>query len=164
MCKHVASQTIRQSASPLTITPLTASDLAFVRALSTDAFGEFGKYAGRNTVWMAEHHRGWVATQQGRRIGFALLDTSNRIFEVTAIAVMPGERGKGIGQALLHALERAASGAVELRARTADANVAALSLFLRNGFRIKNRLPRYYANMYTAYEMSKLAPSAEPRR
>jgi ribosomal protein S18 acetylase RimI-like enzyme len=134
--------------------------MAFVRQLSTNAFGEYSARPGRNTVWMAEHHQGWVAWQHQRRLGFALLDTSHEVFELTAIAVVPGERGKGTGQALLAAAERAAQhrGGCELRARTADANVAALSLFLRNGYCMRQRLPRYYSNMYAACELVKAVP------
>ena len=64
-----------------------------------------------------------------------------------AIAVELRERGRGIGGRLMHASARGTKqGAATLRLCTAQANVEALALFIKHGFRIERRMPRFYPN------------------
>ena len=100
-------------------------------------------------------------------IGFAMLTTHgteeqrSRIVSLDAIAVDAAHRGRGVGKALLAGAEGEARKrrAAELRLVTAEANVAALDLFLRSGFEIVERLERYYPRGQNAVAMrKKLAP------
>jgi len=76
---------------------------------------------------------------------------------LSAIAVVDQERGRGVGRKLLDQAEREArrSGARGLRLHTANSNVAALELFLKRGFRIHCRWPRFYLGKYDACELVK---------
>lgn len=88
-----------------------------------------------------------VAEQRGEAVGFVIVEREEGDrCSVAAIAVRPAERGQGIGERLMRAAERnaRARGAKLLTLTTAQANVAALSLFLRLGFRIVSRYSRYH--------------------
>ncbi len=77
--------------------------------------------------------------------------------ELCAIAVDEHARGQGVGAALLAGLERAlaAEGVRELSLHTAQANLSAIDLFLKQGFRIERRLPRFYRGVFDACAMRK---------
>jgi ribosomal protein S18 acetylase RimI-like enzyme len=94
--------------------------------------------------------------------GFAMLTVHGGArASLDAIAVDAAHRGRGVGKALLAGAESAARRrrALELRLVTAEANVAALDLFLRSGFEIVERLERYYPRGQNAVVMRKeLAP------
>lgn len=88
-----------------------------------------------------------VAEQRGEAVGFVVLEREgDRTFAISAIAVRTSHRGQGVGEQLMREAEHEARarGAKLLTLTTAQANVAALSLFLRLGFRIRGRRPRYY--------------------
>jgi ribosomal protein S18 acetylase RimI-like enzyme len=108
---------------------------------------------------MAQRHVTLVAVRSAAPIGFAVMEPGDavRSAELVAIAVLRTQRGRGLGWQLLRAVERAAAarGAPELRARTADFNLAALDLFLRSGYRIVARHPRYYRDRFDACELAR---------
>jgi ribosomal protein S18 acetylase RimI-like enzyme len=98
-----------------------------------------------------------VAEQRGI-VGFAILRLGDAgPAWLDAIAVTPSVRGCGVGQLLLASveLEAAKHGARQLGLATADSNLAALDLFLRAGFVIQRRMPRYYERGQDAVEMEK---------
>lgn len=142
---------------PRTIRRLRPSDDAFVRALAEQAFGEFSSHPGGSTLAMAHRYGGLVAERDGRAVGFAVLRVDHSGAELAAIAVVEEERGRGVGRALLDASESAArrAGAPLLTLRTAEANLAAFELFHKRGYRIERRLPRYYAGVFDACELTK---------
>jgi ribosomal protein S18 acetylase RimI-like enzyme len=72
-----------------------------------------------------------------------------------AIAVEPTQRAMGVGKALLAGVLRRARerGATAVRLVTAEANVAALDLFLRSGFEIIERIAHYYPRGQNAVVM-----------
>ncbi|HET9953531.1 MAG TPA: N-acetyltransferase [Polyangiaceae bacterium] len=134
------------------------ADREFVSQLSREAFSEFSLNAPSTTLHMATHEASWIALESGTRVGLAVcVIQPSELAELCAIAVIARERGRGIGRALLSHAERAtrARGAPGMLLHTATANVAALDLFLRNGYRIRRRLPRYYRNVYEACELVK---------
>lgn len=142
----------------LKIRVLESADAAFVGALGEVAFGEFSRDAARSTLWMAEHHPTWIALRGDERVGFAILRIPKRgLAELLAIAVAERERGRGVGRALIERAEYAARvrGASGISLHTADANVAAIDLFTKRGFRVVRRLSRYYRDVYDACEMRK---------
>lgn len=136
------------------------SDKAFIAALAREAFGEFSPGSARHTVAMSEepHARTLVAVQGRERLGFAVVRVGrDRIARLDAIAVDAGWRGRGVGRQLLchvevHARER---GAVRLELATAEANLAALDLFLKEGYRIERTLRRYYPRGQDAHLLAK---------
>jgi ribosomal protein S18 acetylase RimI-like enzyme len=145
-----------------------AADASFVEALARRSFGEYSRRAGAAASVRARAHSGGttlVAVVGDMPAGFATLAVHRRgrrvIASLDAIAVEPEQRGRGVGKALLAGAERKAkaAGATELRLVTAEANLAALDLFLRSGFAIHSRLERYYERGQNAVGMRKtLAP------
>jgi ribosomal protein S18 acetylase RimI-like enzyme len=122
----------------------TPGDARFIHDLSRAAFGEYDPNAGRTTASMmlepAAHTL--VAERGGKPLGFIILRRdSAECLAVDAIAVTPSERGKRFGQRLMKAAESyAAAHAIKrITLSTAQANVAALDLFLRAGFVIIDR-------------------------
>lgn len=145
-------------ASVLSIRGLRGTDADFVLALSKQAFGEFSREPARSTLWMAEHFVSLLAERRGERQGFVVVRVERgALAELAAIAVVAHERGRGVGRALLAAATRRAraAGARGLVLHTAEANLAALELFTRAGFRVTRRLPRFYVGVFDACEMVK---------
>jgi ribosomal-protein-alanine N-acetyltransferase len=145
-------------ATAVRIRALRAADTQFVSSLANAAFSEFSPEPARSTLWMAEHFVTLVAERGKLQLGFVVVRIErDRLAELVAIAVLETERGRGVGSALLRAAEiRArAGGATGVALHTADANVAALELFLKRGFRIRRRLRRYYVRVFDACELIK---------
>jgi ribosomal protein S18 acetylase RimI-like enzyme len=148
----------QMTATALSIRRLRGDDAEFVLQLSDAAFSEFSRDPARPTLWMAEHFTGLLAIRGERRVGFAVVRVErSRLAELQAIAVIESERGRGVGRALLEAVERRArvGGSIGLVLHTAEANLAAIELFLKTGFRIRRHLRRYYLGVYDACEMVK---------
>jgi ribosomal protein S18 acetylase RimI-like enzyme len=124
-----------------------SGDDAFIARLAHDAFDEFTPRAVPHTLGMVRRFRTLVALRGGRRVGFITLSgQDDDVFVVQAIAVISRERGRGVGQQLMHAFESIAGthGARRLELCTADCNLAALDLFFKRGFHILRRRERFY--------------------
>lgn len=149
----------------LTIRPYEARDDDFVAALAHEAFDEFTPRAVLHTLSMVRQYTTLVALQELRqgpasaleaapsgprryaRVGFVAIDgEERRTLHLNAIAVLRGERGRGIGHRLMLAFEELGRerGARRLELCTADYNLAALELFYRQGFRLLRRRERFY--------------------
>src|SRR6185436_239297 len=123
-----------------------ASDAPFVETLARLAFSEYSPRAGAPSVHAATLPGvvAIVAVAGSERAGFAMLTVrksrerqSDAMFaSLDAIAVEPAHRGRGVGRALVRGaeLEARKRRVVDLQLVTAEANVAALDLFLRAGF------------------------------
>jgi ribosomal-protein-alanine N-acetyltransferase len=124
-------------------------DDAFIERLGREAFAVFDPKAGTSTRLLAEHPdaEALVAVRGRERLGFLVLVTRGYKSWIEAIAVLERARGLGVGTRLMQAAVRAARrrGVRRLSLTTAQANVEALELFLRCGFRIERRMPRFYA-------------------
>jgi ribosomal protein S18 acetylase RimI-like enzyme len=135
-------------AEELTIRPFSANDEGFVVRVAEEAFTEYSPQAATHTLSMVRQLTSFIAVRGERRVGFMAIDTSRSgLASLQAIAVLREERGRGLGQQLMTAFEDFArsEGALRLQLCTADSNLAALSLFLRCGFHISRRMPRFYA-------------------
>lgn len=149
----------------LSIRPYASTDDEFIAALAHDAFLEYSPRAVPHTLALVRRCTTFVAVREGRRrdapplagmadslrrqsrVGFvAAGDEGNGTLSVHAIAVVRGERGRGIGERLMGAFELLARrrGARRLELCTADYNLAALDLFYRRGFRLLRRRERFY--------------------
>jgi len=90
----------------------------------------------------------WVADSKGRILGYASLmhREGNDFSRLLSIAVLPDDRGQGIGRALLRDVkefvQRDPDRKLSLEVRIV--NVAAINLYLRSGFRIVGLLKDYY--------------------
>jgi ribosomal protein S18 acetylase RimI-like enzyme len=144
--------------APLRLRRLVPADHEFVRRLSQAAFAEFARKPVALTLDMALRFHSYVAERAGETIGFAVVKLPRgRPAELTAIAVIERERGRGVGRSLLRAAEAAArrAGASSLTLHTADANLAAFELLHKQGYRLERRLPRYYVGVYDACQLVK---------
>ena len=151
----------------LAIRPYETSDDDFIAALARDAFEEYTPHAVLHTLAMVRRCTTLVALQEESRLGAgarppahagtakrrfarvgfaAIAEESDETLVLNAIAVIRGERGRGIGQRLMGEFERLGHerGARRLELCTADYNLAALDLFYRSGFRLAARRPRFY--------------------
>jgi ribosomal protein S18 acetylase RimI-like enzyme len=148
---------------PLLFHRRRATDDAFVARLSVPAFGEYTKNPEWTTLEMAHRGTAWLAWNADRPVGFAIYEGAGSVrTDLTAIAVEEHARGSGVGAALLAHVEHelAAAGTRELGLYTASANVSALELFLKRGFRVIRRVPRFYRGVFEACELGKRLRSA----
>jgi ribosomal protein S18 acetylase RimI-like enzyme len=124
------------------------ADESFVAGLATLAFRDFAHNPTLSTLRLLRPPAvTLIATRQHEPAGFVIVEPHDDTFaSIQAIAVAPDARYRGVGARLLTAGLAAARqvGAREVRLCTAQANVEALSLFLKHGFVIVNRMPRFY--------------------
>lgn len=159
----------------LSIRPYSTDDDAFIADLARDAFLEYSPRAvphtlalvRRCTTFVAQREQrgresapplggsltpgaatpGLVPTRRFSRLGFAAAgDEGDGALSLHAIAVVRGERGRGIGERLMAAFEHLGRrrGSRRLTLCTADYNLAALELFYRRGFRLLRRRESFY--------------------
>lgn len=131
------------------------ADVGFVRALADEAFSEYdGDRAASKVVALVSAARTHtlVAESSNRPVGFVSLGVEGEGAHIAAIAIVRSARGRGIGARLLRAAETLARklGARTMSLETGEANLAALDMFLRAGYRIEGRIPRYYRSGYDA--------------
>ena len=131
----------------LTFRPCQASDLVFIARLSSEAFSEYTSRAVSHTLEIVGQNATWVALRGNENVGFvSVAKERDEVAVLNAIAVVRGERGKGVGFRLMQVFERFARehGVRRLELCTADCNLAALDLFYRRGFRLLRRRERFY--------------------
>jgi ribosomal protein S18 acetylase RimI-like enzyme len=151
---------VRASAA-LQIRRANAADERFAVRLAEQAFAEFDPHAARTTASLLRElgAETLVALLAGEPAGFIVLGaTGASVAHVNAIAVDRDQRGKGVGQRLMQEAERSARerGASRLSLQTAQANVAALSLFLRCGFSITQRNASGYSRPQPTCRLEKV--------
>jgi len=130
-----------------------SADDPFIGKTAARAFAEYDGHPAVTVQRLTQHGTTWVAWRGGERVGFAIVQPlSQGSVELCAIAVEEEARGLGIGGALLAHVERTvvSAGLNEIRLHTAQSNLSALELFLKRGFRVEERLPRFYRGMYDA--------------
>jgi ribosomal-protein-alanine N-acetyltransferase len=134
-------------------------DAAFIEELATQAFADFTPNAGPTTSRLvaATGAETMLAVRSGERLGFVVVEHGENTSHVQAIAVLRAERGRGVGTRLMAAAEQTArrAGARRLSLTTAQANLEALELFLKRGFRIEKRMARFYRNGQDACVLSR---------
>jgi ribosomal protein S18 acetylase RimI-like enzyme len=143
----------------ISVRPWTPGDDAFVAELSEESFGEYDVRPSRYLLHATHRHgiRTWIALENELPVGMLVLGRDASTWWVLAVAVTARARARGIGGRLMRVAERyaAARGAQRLSLFTADSNLAALDLFLRCGFRIVRRQPRFYARKQDACRLDK---------
>jgi [ribosomal protein S18]-alanine N-acetyltransferase len=143
------------------------TDDEFVALLADEAFREYDARPGR--YLLRATHRAttmtWIAVEKGAPIGMLVLDRSAGEWSILAVAVAARARARGVGGLLLQTAEESARrlGASQLSLFTADANLAALDLFLRRGFRIVARRRGFYSRHQDACRLVKRLSGAGPK-
>ncbi len=104
-----------------------------------------------------------VAEAEGRISGFILAEQEGPRAHLITIDVVESERRRGVGSALLTAVESilAARGARQVELETATDNQAAVAFWNKHGYRTVGVLKRYYVGRLDAYSMRK--PLAAPK-
>jgi ribosomal-protein-alanine acetyltransferase len=108
----------------------------------------------------------FVAIRERRVVGAAVLffRRSHRVARLYSIAVAASERGRGIGETLLNAVEQSARrrGCRVLRLEVRADNIAAQRLYERKGYRRFGHKPGYYEDGADAlrYEKALIAAVA----
>jgi ribosomal-protein-alanine N-acetyltransferase len=141
----------------------TGEDDEFIGGLSRQVFADYSNDAFRHTLAMTRRAgcRTLVAESRGEPQGFAIVEfLPEARASLQAIAVTAAARGRGIGRRLLRAVEQLARrrGVRQLSLMTGEANVEALDLFRKAGFRIVRSAPGYYSKGQAAYIMVKELP------
>jgi len=102
---------------------------------SRDALREIGITEESTAALLLTTHRGWLCETNGRKIGFAIGNSSTG--ELCVIAVLPEFEGRGVGTQLLDAVETwlFCLGCGELWLWTSsDPNKRAFSFYVRHGW------------------------------
>lgn len=92
----------------------------------------------------------WIAEEDGRLIGFAIVEWANQRSGVTAyiqtIEVAPEARNRGVGRELLGHIEGSAllAGACLIWLHVEAANASAIRLYESQGYRCESRKENYY--------------------
>lgn len=131
----------------LSFRPCQAPDLIFIARLAGETFAEYSTKAVSHTLDMVGRYTTWVAVRGSEPVGFVAVNKDQSgVAVLHAIAVVRGERGKGVGFRLMQLFERFAreQEATRLELCTAECNLAALDLFYRRGFRLLRRRQRFY--------------------
>jgi len=139
-----------------------STDAPFIAALAARAFAEYDGQPALTMRRLTQRGTTWVAWRTDAPVGFAVVHPLDQFsLDLCAIAVEEDARGVGIGRALLAHVERMAvsAGLREIRLHTAQSNLSALELFLECGFRVQERMPRFYRGMYDACAMCKVVGS-----
>jgi ribosomal protein S18 acetylase RimI-like enzyme len=128
-------------------------DDPFIGRTAARAFAEYDGHPGLTVQRLTQHGTTWVAWRGEERLGFAIVHPLDHgRVDLCAIAVEEEARGLGVGRALVAHVERAvvSAGLTQIRLHTAQSNLSALELFLKCGFRVEERLPRFYRGVYDA--------------
>jgi len=137
----------------------TASDVGFIERTGSEAFAEYDPHASAHAREIVRQPGTvtLIASVDGQPAGFVALERVGQGALLQAIAVRRAYRGRGFGARLLSAAERIAreGGARTLSLVTAQANLEALSLFLRANFQIERRMQRFYARGQDACRLVK---------
>jgi ribosomal-protein-alanine N-acetyltransferase len=101
-----------------------------------------------------------IAEEGGKIVGFILSEENPPLAHIITLDVDAKHRRKGIGGALLEALESnlAARGVRSILLETAIDNEPAVAFWKSRGYRIEATLKRYYLKRINAYEMRKILP------
>ena len=128
-------------------------DMAFINRLSEDVFHIYGPYEDIVYSWLeSETTVTIMALMDGKPVGFAMIGQLIHetelpaASELLAIAVESEKQGLGIGEILLKKLEAEAAGrqVKTLLLHTAEENLPAKKLFIRNGYQAIGLKRRFY--------------------
>jgi len=101
-----------------------------------------------------------IAEDKGRVLGagMCVYCTHSGEGRIASVAVDPGNRGKGVGKALLTACERRllGKGVREFTLEVETSNEAAVALYLGQGYQLKGIVKDYYSKGRDAYIMTKV--------
>ncbi len=125
---------------------VSVSDLETIADMEREIFGE----SSYPINYLAELYLNadyfMVATVGDWIVGYIIGRLERRVAHILSIAVREGYRRRGIGSMLLksfieYAIRR---GALRVYLEVSDRNEVAINFYLRHGFRVVDRIRRYY--------------------
>jgi ribosomal-protein-alanine acetyltransferase len=140
------------------IRPMSEADLEAISAIEAATFPDpwprsaLAHEAVRNPYCSAS-----VIEEEGTVAGYAFCWVVFEQAHLINIAIAPGLRSRGLGEALLvHVMRHAtAQGAEVMHLEVRDENQAAIALYLKYGFTILGRKDKYYGDGAAAILMQK---------
>jgi ribosomal protein S18 acetylase RimI-like enzyme len=132
--------------------PYRPEDFAALYAIEEVCFQpplRFGRAYMRRLV-SSEDAATWIAEEDGRMAGFAIVEWSGGAGAIAAyiqtIEVAPEKRGQGIGGALMRSVEQSAqaAGATMIWLHVDAENAGAIRLYEAHGYRPEGREANYY--------------------
>lgn len=142
------------------IREVRAGDLDALLELETISFGS-DRLSRRSFVrWIKGENRVFLVLEvEGKPMGYGLvlLHKGTRLARLYSIALDPRTRGKGLGKALLLALEAGAveEGRLFMRLEVSKGNEVAIRLYERLGYSVFGELQGYYEDDTDALRMQK---------
>jgi ribosomal protein S18 acetylase RimI-like enzyme len=155
---------------PVQYRPYLPEDFEALNALEELCFEppfRFDRHYMRQLVHRP-HAAVWIAEEEGRMAGFAIVDWSRRKDETTAyiqtIEVDPELRGRGVGNELMTRVETSAqeAGAAQIRLHVESKNAAAIRLYEARGYVCEGRRERFYPRGRAALIYTKRLDSGTP--
>lgn len=146
-CANVSYSPCMLVKEALTFRPCQPLDLIFIARLASDAFGEYTSKAVSNTLDVVGRYTTWVALRGRDAVGFVTVaNEGDGVAVLHSLAVVRGERGKGVGFRLMQVYERFAREhrVTRLELCAPECSLAALDLFYRRGFRLHRRRDKFY--------------------
>ena len=148
-----------------TIRPATVSDLDIIDAIEAASFA-LDRFPRRNLrrMLISGRTRFWLALCKDEPAGYAGVSfrKGSRVARLYTLAVLPGFKGQGIGEALIEAgiaaAHRADCRCMRLEVR--ESNQPARKLYERLGFRLLSRLSSSYEDGETALRYERSFPVA----
>ncbi|WP_203292315.1 GNAT family N-acetyltransferase [Maricaulis parjimensis] len=148
-------------ASDLRVRPAKRSDLDAIDAIETACFDQ-DRFPRRNLRRMLSVGRTcfWLASVDDQDAGYAAVcfRRGTGIARLYSLAVLPGQAGQGVGQALLDVVSRTAiqKNCRALRLEVRQSNIRAIKLYERLGFRLISARPSYYEDGETALRYERI--------
>jgi ribosomal protein S18 acetylase RimI-like enzyme len=158
----------RPPLTPVTIRQARESDLDALEALEREAFA--GDRLSRRSLkkFVFAGGRLLAATGADGLAGYALVTwrKNGRRARLYSIAVQARKAGRGVGQALLEAVEARAlaEGCEAVRLEVREDNKRAIGLYERLGYRCFGRIEDYYEDGAPALRLEKRVLAPSPRK
>ncbi len=135
--------------------PATRRDLDGLLALEAACFGDrqFGRDA---VVWILDdENAATIVEDRGGIVGSVMAAFDREACRVLSVAVLPGWRRRGIGRALMDAVEQLARGRgfPIVRLEVGVRNDGAIEFYKRLGYKIDGVLHGYYSDGEDAHAM-----------
>lgn len=149
------------------VRPATGADLPALLALESAGFtGDRLSLRSLRRLLSQPSALTLVAVADREIVGYAMLlfRQGSDAARLYSLVRSPAAAGRGIGEALLRAAERAAAerGAVEMRLEVRPDNAKAMALYGRNGYAAFVRIADYYEDHSDALRMRKSLSEAHP--
>ncbi|MHB8654254.1 MAG: GNAT family N-acetyltransferase [Terriglobia bacterium] len=142
------------------ILPFKSSDFETLYKIDQECFPPGISYSRDELNRFIRHRlaKTWVAHSENKIVGFLVLGREpQKVGHIVTIDVVEGQRGTGVGKALMKTAEDWAhrEGLGILYLETAENNRAAQNFYTAHGYAKVEEIPNYYPNQTAAWVMVK---------